>query len=158
MKKKILLTIILLQIVLIFGNDTMKISINDISIESPIGWLAQYTKSPQLFFLYSPMEVNDTFQENCNLTIEYLPSPYTIKEYKDASVAAIESVYGNFQLLESNDNYHIITGYVGDIKLKQIQYFYIKSNIAYVLTFSSNPENFSRYKDQFSSIAMTFVY
>lgn len=158
MKKQIILAIVILQCLPIFSNETMKITIDNISIETPIGWLAQYTSSPQLFFLYSPMEANDTFQENCNLTIENLPSPYTIQEYKDASVAAIESIYSTFQLLESNENYHIITGFIGDVNLKQIQYFYIKSNIAYILTFSSNPDNFDRYKDQFKSIAKTFLY
>jgi hypothetical protein len=157
-KKKIIIAVVLLQFLPLFSNDNMKIVVDNVSIEVPVGWLSQYTKSPQLFFLYSPVEVNDTFQENCNLTIEYLPSSYTIQEYKKAGVTALKSVYGDFQLVESSENYHIITGLVGEVSVKQIQYFYIKSNIAYVLTFSSNPENFSRYKEQFESIAETFIY
>ena len=140
MIKKVILTIILLQSFMLFSNEMMKISIENVSIEAPLGWFAQYTKSPQLFFLYSPLEVNDTIQENCNLTIEYLSSPYTVEEYKDANIEALQSVYREFQILESNNNYHIIKGYVGENYVKQIQYFYVKLNIAYVLTFTSNPE------------------
>ena len=158
MIKKGLFAIILLQSIMVFSNETMKISIENVSIEAPLGWFAQYTKSPQLFFLYSPLEVNDTIQENCNLTIEYLSSPYTVKEYKDANIEPLQSVYREFEILESNMNYHIIRGYVGEIYVKQVQYFYVKSNIAYVLTFTSNPENFDRFKTQFNLIADTFIY
>lgn len=156
--KKILIAAIFLNCISIYSMDSMTISIDDISIESPIGWFAQYTKSPQLFFLFSPLENNDTFQENCNLTIEYLSVPYTIDEYMADSVTALESVYKGFQLASSRDNYHVFTGYIGETLVKQMQFFYIAEAKAYVLTFSSDPDNFDRYRDQFRSIAETFRY
>lgn len=156
MKKLILVIFILFCSFMVNSQSGMTVKMEGVSIESPIGWLAQYTKSPQVFFLYSPLEVGDTFQENCNLTTEYLSIPLTIDEYKSAGIEAIREIYGDFKLLKSDSNYHIISGFVGGIEVQQIQYMYIENNIAYVLTFSSNPENFERYLEQFHSIAKTF--
>lgn len=148
----------LLQSLFVYTNDTMKVMVDNISIDAPLGWMVQYTKSPQLLFLYSPVEENDDLQENCNIMLEYLPAPYTVEEYKDASVEAIKAVYTDLQLIESQDNYQIFTGYIGTINVMQIQYIYIKSDIAYVLTFTSNPDNFDRYLEQFVTIAESFTY
>lgn len=158
--KRILLSISLILLIqtIAFTNETMTIECENITIEAPLGWLAQYTKTPQLFILYSPLEANDTFQENCNLTLEALPTHYTVPNYMEASINGLKTVYSNLKLIESKNNYHIISGNINNIIVKQIQYFYIKNNTAYILTFTSNPENFNRYLAEFESIAQTLKY
>ena len=159
MKRVILLIVsILLVNTVVFSNETMKIECENTTIEVPLGWLAQYTKSPQMFVLYSPVEQNDTFQENCNLAIEALPIDYTVLNYMKASIEIMRSVYSNLEIIESNENFHIISGSINDIVVQQIQFFYINNNTAYVLTFTSNPANFNRYLEEFKSIVQTFRY
>lgn len=156
--KKICL-FILLTVITTFSlmpEDVMKIEIGNVKINSPVGWIAQYTKSPQVFFLYSPVEENDTFQENCNLTIENLPGKYSIKNYMIESIKQIKKVYKDLKIIETSDNYHIISGDVNGNIVQQIQFFYIKNNIAYVLTFTSTPEKFNDYTDTFKIIAKSF--
>jgi len=140
------------------AEDKMMIHCEDVIIESPLGWLVQYTRTPSLFIMYSPLEKNDNFQENANLIIEALPAAYTVSEYMEASMASLESVYTNFKLLETSDMFHIVSGQFGEIPVQQIQYFFIHDDKAYVLTFSSNPENFDRYRPTFDSIAQTLSF
>jgi len=142
----------------VFSDDMMTVLCGDISVSSPLGWLVQYTGSPGLFVMYSPMEKGDTFQENGNLIIEALSVDYTVSDYMDASAAALQSAYTDFELLEKRDNFHIVKGKFGAIPVQQVQYFFIHENNAYILTFSSNPENFERYREVFSSIAGTFRF
>jgi len=142
----------------VFAGDTMFIRCGETSIEVPFGWLAQYTKSPNIFIIYSPVEQNDTFQENGNLTVEALPVPYTVEEYMRAGNEIMSTIYRKYQVIESSEHWHVITGILNDTLLQQIQYFYIRDNTAYVLTFTAIPESFDRYRPVFDSIAASFDY
>ena len=152
-----LLLFLLLQTIL-FSDEYMTVSVDNTEIAVPLGWMAQYTKSPYLFILYAPIEENDTFQENCNLVIELLPTKYSVENYIHASVATLKSIYKEFKIIEAEKNYHIYTGYLNDIFIKQMQFFYIKDKTAYILTFSSTPDNFDRYIEIFNLIADTFKF
>lgn len=158
MKKLLLSAFLLLFLQTFLLSNTMKIEIKNVKIDVPVGWLAQYTNAQQVFFLFSPLEENDNFQENCNLTTEKLTKKYSVKEYIAANVDIIGNYMGDFTLHEAKKNYHIISGTVNNITVKQIQYFYIKKNTAYVLTFTSNPEEFEKYLNTFNTIAKSFKY
>jgi hypothetical protein len=135
----------------------MKIKVENAEIDVPLGWFAHYTKQPQLFFLYSPLEDDyDDFQENCNLMKEKLPGKYSMEEYMKASINAVKDVYTGLVIEETGKNYYIFSGIVNDIEVKQIQYYYIKNNIAYILTFTSAPETFTDYFAIFKKIAESF--
>jgi len=139
-----------------FAKDSMKIEIDNVSFEVPPLWMVQYSKSPQLFMAYSPVEQNDTFQENGNLTIEYLPSDYTAKGYLAASGESIKAVFSDFKIISTGDHFHVYTGKLNGTLLQQIQYVYIKSKVAYILTFTATPESYGNYEKEFQSIASTF--
>ncbi len=139
-----------------FSKEFMKVEIENYSFQAPKLWMVQYTNQPQKFFVFSPVETNDTFQENMNLTIEDLPQKYTVKEYLKAAVAGLKSVMTNFKVLKQKDNYHIFTGNLNNLSLKQIQYVYIKNKTAYILTGSATPQTFDRYKKYFDDIAKSF--
>lgn len=141
-----------------FGDDGMQIKIDNYSITIPSLWLAQRTDSATVFILYSPLEENDTFQENGNLTVEKLPSKYSIKAYLKAGREVLKKLYANFKLIEEGDDYQIFSGELNGIALQQMQFVAISGTEAYVLTFSSTPEDFDRYADTFKAIYSTFTY
>ncbi len=151
------ITLILLQVSL-YADDYMKIKVENTEIDVPPGWFAQYTKQPQIFFLYSPLEENDTFQENCNLMKEVLPVKYSLKSYMDASLDAVKKVYSELKVEKTEKNYYIFSGIVNNIRVKQVQYYFLKDNTAYLLTFSAIPESFDRYYETFKKIAESFKY
>jgi hypothetical protein len=136
----------------------MNIQIEHYSISVPEGWLAQYTNSTNVFFLYSPIEENDSFQENANLTTEKLPTKYTEKGYLKAAQDTISKIYNNYKLIENGENYHIISGNLNGTDIMQIQYVSIKNNTAYIMTYTSTPDSFARYLETFKSIQKTFKY
>ena len=135
----------------------MEIKIDNVKISIPVGWSVRYTKSPQLFVIYSGIEVNDTFQENGNLVIEYLPREYSVKEYIDACIISLERVYKDFNIITSEGNYHIISGKINEISMQQIQFFNVKEKIAYIFTCASDPKNFTRFEDTFRKIAASLI-
>ena len=141
-----------------FGDDGMQIKIDKYSITIPSLWLAQRTDSPAVFILYSPLEENDTFQENGNLTVEKLPSKYSVKAYLKAGREVLKKLYANFKLIEEGADYQIFSGELNGIALQQMQFVSISGTEAYVLTFSSTPEDFDRYADTFKAIYSTFTY
>ena len=141
-----------------FGDDGMQIKIDNYSITIPSLWLAQRTDSATVFILYSPLEENDTFQENGNLTVEKLPSKYSIKAYLKAGREVLKKLYANFKLIEEGADYQIFSGELNGIALQQMQFVSISGTEAYVLTFSSTPEDFDRYADTFKAIYSTFTY
>ena len=141
-----------------FGDDGMRIKIDNYSITIPSLWLAQRTDSATVFILYSPLEENDTFQENGNLAVEKLPSKYSVKAYLKAGREVLKKLYANFKLIEEGDDYQIFSGELNGIALQQMQFVSISGTEAYVLTFSSTPEDFDRYVDTFKAIYSTFTY
>lgn len=154
--RKLLLLMFIVSLPVLFAEESMKIEIGNVSIESPLGWFAQYTKSPSLFILYSPLVENDTFQENCNLTTEILYTNFSVEEYINASLETLTAMYTDFNIVTREKNYYIFMGNISNIDLKQMQYVYIKKNVAYVLTFSSIPSDFDKYVDIFKQIAASF--
>ena len=142
----------------IFCGEDMVVKIDNYEITVPLGWLAQRTGSLTVFLLYSPVEENDDFQENINLTTEKLFSKYTVKGYLEASRKVVETVYGGFELLKEGENYHIISGNINGTVVQQIQFVEIKNNTAYILTCTSNPANFDRYLETFKKIHKSFKY
>ena len=141
-----------------FGDDGMQIKIDKYSITIPSLWLAQRTDSATVFILYSPLEENDTFQENGNLAVEKLPSKYSVKAYLKAGREVLKKLYANFKLIEEGADYQIFSGELNGIALQQMQFVSISGTEAYVLTFSSTPEDFDRYADTFKAIYGTFTY
>lgn len=160
MKRKftIVLLLLLLSVVQVFSESGMKVKIDNYEITVPLGWLAQRTDSSTVFILYSPVEENDDFQESGNLTVEKLATNYSIKRYLEAGREYIKTVYGDFTLIEEGKNYHIISGNINGMLVQQIQFVEMKGNEVYVLTFTSNPDNFKRYLEIFKNIYKSFKY
>jgi hypothetical protein len=144
MKLKMIATVLLLLALAaaLPAESVMLIEIENFSMEVPLGWLAQYTKSPTVFMIYSPPEENDSFRENCNLVVEALPEALTLQRYMRLSLDALRGAYKGLQVVESKDNHHVITGSINDVDVMQLQYFFVADRTAYVLTFTSTPADF----------------
>ena len=160
MKKLIIIltVFILMHYINLSAQSLMNIKIDNVSISVPEGWSAQYTNSLPVFVLFSPVEENDTFQENANLTIEQLQVKCTKKEYLKACRELISTMYNNFELIEEGNNYHIISGFFNEKNVMQLQFVSIKKNTAYIMTYTSDMDNFARYLDTFKAIQKTFKY
>lgn len=144
----------------VFSLEGMQIKIDNCEITVPPEWLAKRTASDPntVFFLYAPLEENDTFQENCNLTVEKFPTDITVKDLLQVVRTYIKTQYDNFALIEEGDNYHIISGDLEGVTVQQIQFITIKNRTAYSLTFTSNPVDFDRYLDIFIEIYNSFKF
>ena len=140
------------------AEDVMKISIDHFSVKVPLGWYALYAGSPTVFQLFSPLEADDSFQENANLMVEKLPRLYTVKEYQDASIQYLPSLFSDFQVIERQDNYHIYHAALNQVEIVGMQMIFIKEKEAYTITFSAKPDTFERFRDSFFAIAQSFTY
>jgi hypothetical protein len=120
--------------------------------------MIQYTESTYVFFIYAATVENDTFQENASLVVEQLAKKMSINDYRKAAIDQLTPYYEDFKIVESKDNYVIISGTINGVSVKQIQYYYINNKEAYILTFSSIPEDFDSYISDFKSIAASFTY
>ena len=160
MFKKYLLTIILfISVSSSFSQKKMTVLIDNYSIKVPSGWMAQYTNSAQVFFLFSQSEQYDQFQENCNLSLETVSKDVTVTEYKKNTIENLKTVYSTFLIIEKGKNFHKFKCELKGQKLQQIQYFYKKGvNTMLILTFTSDWDNFDRYKETFQQIAKSFKY
>ena len=143
----------ILMSISLYADDSMKVKAENIEVDVPVSWLAQYTKSPQIFFLFSPLEKGDNFQENGNLMKEAVRGKSSLKNYMDESVKALKTVYKELKIEETGTNYHILSGILNNIRVKQIQYLYIKDNNIYILTFTATPESFAKFSGVFKKIA-----
>jgi hypothetical protein len=158
MKRSVFLLVAMLAIgASLCAEDLMRVSVGNAEVSIPVGWYAEYRNSGMVFVLYSPLEEDDSFQENGNLATEALDKAYSVKDYMAAALEQVKTVYENFSLAASGKNYHVYTGTVNNVDVTQIQYFYIKGKTAYVLTFTAKPDTFDDYSDTFAAIAKTFV-
>ncbi len=139
------------------ADETMRIRCENVEVEVPAGWLAVYTRSPQLFVLYAPLKENDVFQENMNLVSEFLPRKMDVASYMQASAKAMERVFGHIEVLETGDGFHIYAAEMDGVRFLQMQFFFVQDNTACVLTGSADTEDFSLYRDTFTAIADTVV-
>jgi hypothetical protein len=158
--KKLILVLLIISIsgLAVFADDVMKIEIGKFKIQLPVTWMIQYTESTYVFFIYAATVENDTFQENASLVVEQLAKKMSINDYRKAAIDQLTPYYEDFKIVESKDNYVIISGTINGVSVKQIQYYYINNKEAYILTFSSIPEDFDSYISDFKSIAASFTY
>lgn len=108
----------------------------------------------------------DLFQENVNVIIQDLSSqPMDLKAYTDLSVEQVNEMMANSKILENetrngkNGPYQFMH-YTADqtgLHLEFEQYYIIKGNAAYVLTFSAEHSSFSKYKEKGEAILDSYT-
>jgi hypothetical protein len=131
---------------------------DNISLTYPSHWeLNESGAMGTKLILFSPLEsAEDNFRENVNLIIQDL-SGYNLNlaAYTKISVDQIPTVVTNYKLIESktisinNEPVHklVYDGDQGIYHLRFEQYFCIKDNHAYVLTFTTKQDTYSSFKE-----------
>jgi hypothetical protein len=127
------------------------------SIEYPENW--ELNKSGQMgtnFILLSPLTSDqDQFKENVNLLIQDLTGyNLDLDQYVEISEGQVNTMITDGNIIESERisnsdiNYHklIYTGKQGIYDLKFEQYFWVIENKAYVLTLTTEEEQFDSFQ------------
>lgn len=157
----LILSVLVAQAQLAKTHDTERFT-----IQYPESWnIDQSGQMGMTFAVFSEQEgSNDLFKENVNLVEQDL-SGYNMNldQYMDLNLSQLKSMITNYELKSSNrisgsPEYHklIYIGNQGQYNLTFEQYFWVVGTQAYVLTFTSEQNQFDNYKDIGESILNSF--
>ncbi len=123
------------------------------SIEYPTSWeLNQSGIMGASFLLFSPFESeDDIFRENLNLVEQDLTGlDLDLERYTELSISQLKKSIANFKIRVSKPegNYHwlVFDGDQGEVKLTFEQYYWVIDTKAYVLTFTTERDQYDNYK------------
>ena len=125
----------------------------DYSISCPADWEMQTNKPPTEFIVLSPLNgAEDDFADNFNLLKQDLTGRnINLLQYDSVSEADITNTLGANSILQSKEeNGHHSIIYKGALKgrnLKWKQLYFMKNEIAYVLTYTAEEKNYDKYSD-----------
>lgn len=139
----------------------------DFSIQYPSDWaLDNSGKMCTQYFFFSPKESDtDLFRDNVNLMVQDLTGySMDLKAFAALSEDQIKTLMINGQILESgplksgNITCHriLFTGDQGTYHLKFEQYYFVRENLAYVLTLTCEIEKFEKFKSTGERILNSF--
>lgn len=108
------------------------------------------------FLLFSPLlGTEDTFRENINLVKQDISGYFLdLEEYTKLTIGQVETILEDGKIMESrqmfekNKNYQklIFTGTQNKRPLKFEQYFWLQGDVAYILTFTAENQQFEFYR------------
>jgi len=133
------------------------------SIEFPASWKKSELENG--FIGLSPVETSsDKFADNVNVVMQVLPSEMSTKQYFDSNIQNMQKFMTDFKVIEQgkvkiNKNkarYLVYSWRTGEMRLKVLVYFLVQGSKANVITCSSTPQDFSKYRKQFEQISNTF--
>lgn len=138
------------------------------SMEIPTNW--ELDESKQMgtsFILYSQFtHPKDRFKENVNLFIQDLAEQeIDLKTFTEISVGQVETYITNAEIIESSEkkanglNFQklVYTGEQGVFQLRFEQYFWVENGSAYVLTFTSEKNQFDSFEEVGHKIMDSFI-
>ena len=140
---------------------------NEFSINYPKNW--ELNSSGQMgtrFIIFSQLtDKNDQFKENVNLIIQDLTGyDFDLNKYVELSENQIKTMITesniliNKRITKNKKEYQkiIYTGRQGVYDLKFIQYYWLENNKAYVLTFTAEVNEFTKFKKTSENILNSF--
>ena len=170
--KKMAFLVFLLINVISFGqikeNNWKTIDENTYSVQYPENWELNTDKSMGTSFILFTQQTStdDKFRENVNLIIQNLEGyNLNLDDYVSISEEQINKMVTNGKIIESkrlfknNSEFQkvIFTGDQGIFNLKFIQYYFIKDEKAFVLTFTSEVTQYEKYKLISDKILASFI-
>lgn len=135
------------------------------SIRLPKEWERREGIMGTTVIALSPQEgPADQFRENVNVFVEELPRTISLEEYSTLSLANLRKLMTDFQELGTGEAVigkatavRRISSYrMGQFSLKALAYSLVKGRRAYVITCSSEAEQFDTYLGKFEDIAESF--
>lgn len=138
------------------------------SISYPKTWTVDRSgENGTSFYLFSPfLSSNDVFQENVNLIIQDVKGyGITLDSYTEFSIDDIGKSVQNSRILENirksahGLSYHkmVYSGEINGFKLTFMQYYWVVNEKVYLLTFTAEPDQFSKYLPVADRILNSFV-
>jgi hypothetical protein len=141
----------------------------DTQFNYPSGWkLDTSAVMGTTWVVFSPLkDNNDKFRENVNLLVQDLTGQnFDLDKYTQLSVSQISQMMTDGKVFEStrmksgNGDYQkvIFSATQGKFKLKFEQYYFVKSDKAYVLTYTAEQTEFDAYKPTGEQILNSFIF
>ncbi|MGB2754571.1 MAG: hypothetical protein WBD75_10330 [Phycisphaerae bacterium] len=137
------------------------------SIRFPAEWEQKENVMGSVVIALSPAEgADDAFRENVNVVVEALPSPMTLDEYFNLSMANLRKLLTEARQPEIADariggeaaKQVVYQTTMGQIRVKSMLYVAVKGQRGYAVTCSATPDSFDAYKARFEEIAGTFRF
>lgn len=141
----------------------------DYNIQHPTDWSVDTSGQMGVkFFLFSPLSYQgDSFRENVNLTQQDL-SGYNINldQFTALSVKEVATIFQDGKIVSSdklqkhNKDFQrvIYTGKQGVHSLKFMQYYWVENNTAYILTLTTEEDQFSQYQTMGEKMLDSFTF
>lgn len=137
------------------------------SIIVPAEWDIEERKMNTDVIAVSPGEsAEDTFRENFNVLVESLPKEMTLDEYymkgmpifKEFAKEFIQHAGGFEEIDGEKFRYDVVSHKMGPLRIKVLQYLYVKGKKGYLITFSAADDKFSNYEPMFREVAKGFRF
>ncbi len=147
----------------LYAQDWHTLDKSDCSITYPSNWeLNESGLMGITFGLFSPQtSTEDLFRENVNLVVQDLTGMgIDLDQFTEISTNQISSMFTNsiIQLNERVGDYQklIYEGEQAPFNLSFEQYYWVKNDKAYILTFTTETEQFSNYQEIGEQIMNSF--
>lgn len=138
-----------------------------VRIDYPSNWQIVEDLMGSIVAFFTPLEdASDNYRENVNVVVQDLKdSPMTLEEYSEFSVNQLKEEINALKIIEplssatlSNFPAHkiVYNGVLEKIKLKYMQIWAIKSNIAYLVTYIAENNHFKDYINIIKQIVNSF--
>lgn len=135
-------------------------------IAIPENWIIDKDCKDDLCSLFSPSDTlsyYDVFIENLNITVAKLPTPaYTAENYSNYSRSYLPTVVTKYKLLNKKKlkpNVSMIefTGIKNNFDQTWQQYYFVKRQKVYILTFAIETKKYAYYTNHYKNIFNSFV-
>ncbi len=137
------------------------------SIRVPSGWDIEEKKMNTDLIAVSPAEsLEDTFRENFNVLEEILPKRMTTDEYylkgmplfKEFAKEFVQHESGKENIDGAAFRFDLVSHQMGPLRIKVLQYLYVKDKKGYLITFSAAEDKYGLYEAMFKEIAKGFRF
>ncbi len=135
----------------LFAYEVTKIEVENTSLDVPVDWRVSYATALNLYELISPEYV-----VTGSLHREQLNRDFTLDEYYEYSLDGIKELMPAIKIIERKDNYHIFSAVMIGYEIVELQFFYLREQQGYILTFALAKEDFDDYRDMIFEISHSF--
>lgn len=135
----------------LFAYEATKIEVDNTSLDVPADWRVSYATVLNLYELISPEYV-----VTGSLHRENLDRDFTLDEYYQYSLEGIKKLMPDIKIIERKDNYHIFSAVMIGYEIIELQFFHLREQQGYILTFALAKEEFDNYRDILFEISHSF--
>jgi len=138
------------------------------SVEYPKDWIFEEGLMGVIVVLAGPFLEEEQFMININITSEDLPNfpKMSLEDYSRVSEMQLKKVAENYQEVDKYDTAiadcpAIVCTFTSDYEgtaMMQTQIYFLKGNVAYVITYSATPQSHGQYYECFEGVVSSFKF